>query len=120
MQTHERPWGSQVGDDQIAPPTPSDCCSVEFASASVDTCLSASREQGDLVRADPGVATQPSWWDTQAPRPDFSVAISRRLGMIVVAVHGALSPTSSAQLRQILLDLVDHLATGTSSSTSET
>ena len=40
-------------------------------------------------------------------RREFSVAISRALGMIVVTVHGALSAGSSGQLRHILWDLID-------------
>lgn len=76
--------------------TRSDCCSVAFASAP-EAC-----------------------WHTPAPNPDFSVAVGRDHGMIVVAIHSALSPSSAAQLRQILLDLVDHLPTATSSPTSRT
>lgn len=70
--------------------TRSDCCSVAFAP--------------------PSVACR----DTRAPRPDFSVAIGRDSRTIVVAIHDALSPTSAAQLRQVLLDLVDHLPTRSS------
>jgi anti-anti-sigma factor len=43
-------------------------------------------------------------------RPDFSVAISRAVGMIVVTVHGALNVASSGQLRHILSDLVHQAA----------
>ncbi len=45
--------------------------------------------------------------DTCSSRPDFSVAISRALGMIVVTVHGALSAGSCRPLRSILWDLID-------------
>ena len=68
--------------------TRSDCCSVAFA--------------------------PPPCWDTPAPRPDFSVAVGRDSRMIVVAIHNALSCTSATQLRQVLLDLVDHLPTRSS------
>ena len=44
---------------------------------------------------------------TCSSRPDFSVAISRALGMMVVTVHGALSAGSCRQLRYILWDLID-------------
>ena len=109
METHERPWATR-----------SDCCSVAFASAPGDTCLSVSRVLDEVVREHPGVPTPPPCRDTPAPRPDFSVAIGRDRGMFVVAIHSALSPTSAAQLRQILLDLVDQLPTSTSSPTSGT
>ena len=42
----------------------------------------------------------------ETSRPDFSVAIIRAVGMIVVTVHGALNVSSSAQLRHILGDLI--------------
>lgn len=109
METHERPWATR-----------SDCCSVAFASAPGDTSLSVSRVLDEVLREHPAVQTPPPRWETPAPRPDFSVAISRDRGMFVVAIHSALSPTSAAQLRQILSDLVDHLPTGTSSPTSGT
>ena len=109
METHERPWATR-----------SDCYSVAFASAPGATSLSAGKVQNEVVREHPGVPTPPPCRDTPAPRPDFSVAIGRGRGMIVVAIHNALSPTSVAQLRQTLMDLVDRLPTGTSSSDSET
>ncbi len=107
METHQRQRATR-----------SDCCSVAFASAPGDTSLSVSRVLDEVVREHPGVPTSPPGWDTPAPRPDFSVAISRDRGMFVVAIHSELSPTSAAQLRQILMDLVDHLPTNTSSPTS--
>ena len=109
METHERQWATRF-----------DCCSVAFPSAPGNTSLSVSRVLDEVVREHPGVPTPPPCLDTPAPRPDFSVAISRDRGMFVVAVHSALSPTSAAQLRQILLDLVDQLPTDTSSSDSGT
>ena len=86
MKTHERQWATR-----------SDCCSVAFASAPLATSLSVSRVLDEVVREHPG--------------PDFSVAVGRDSTMIVVAIHNALSPTSATQLRQVLLDLVDHLPT---------
>lgn len=101
-----------VGVDQIASPAWFDCCSVAFPSAPGDMCLRVSRVLDEIVREHRGVPAPPPCGDTPGPRPDFSVAISRDRGMFVVAIHSALSPTSAAQLRQILLDLVDHLPTG--------
>ena len=103
METHERQWATR-----------SDCCSVAFASAPLATSLSVSRVLDEVVREHPGVPTPPPCWDTPAPRPDFSVAVGRDSRMIVVAIHSALSHTSATQLRQVLLDLVDHLPTRSS------
>lgn len=56
-------------------------------------------------RVDPGVeGEQPS---TLTARRDFSLAISRALGMIVVTVHGGLNACSSGTLRRLLWDLTD-------------
>jgi anti-anti-sigma factor len=56
-------------------------------------------------RVDPGVDRgQPS---TRTVRRDFSLAVSRALGMIVVTVHGGLNACSSGTLRRLLWDLTD-------------
>ena len=71
--------------------------------------MTATRALDPVERAavDAPARPRPCRDTTGSSRPDFSVAISRALGTIVVTVHGALSAGTGRQLRSVLWDLID-------------
>ena len=77
------------------------------AAPPLDTPVNASRELDHVVRHPVDVPARPRpRRDVSSSRPDFSMAISRALGTIVVTVHGALDGVRSGELRRILGDLI--------------
>jgi anti-anti-sigma factor len=69
--------------------------------------VNASRELDHVVRPPVDIPARPRpRRDVSSSRQDFSVAISRALGTIVVTVHGALDGVRSGELRRILGDLI--------------
>ena len=82
------------------------------AAPPLEASMTATRALDPVERAavDAPARPRPCRDTTGSSRPDFSVAISRALGTIVVTVHGALSAGTCRQLRSVLWDVIDQQA----------